>query len=259
MTELVLHFEDVGRGKPLLLVHGFPFSSTMWENQLRHLAPSARVLALDLPGFGNSPPSTRVPSIQAYAEDCVALLDALDILEPVVVGGLSMGGYVALAFARHFPERLAGILLASTRASSDSVEGKSGRDQAIANVQAQGIEALVNSMHPKLLAPGTYAKQPRTAERLKEIMLSTDPDGAAAALTAMRDRPDSTDLLSELDIPALVIHGEQDGVIPIHEAEQMVARLPQGQLVRTAHAGHLPNMEQPAVFNQELGAFLARI
>lgn len=259
MRSFELHFEDSGNGQPLLLIHGFPFSRAMWEGQLSGLSPSARLLAPDLPGFGESPPSTGANSMQAYAEDCVAVLDALDILEPVVVGGLSMGGYVALAFARHFPERLAGLVLASTRAGADSDEGKANRDQAIADVTANGVTMLVNSMHPKLLAPATYEQQPQVAERLKQIMLSASPAGVTAALAAMRDRPDSMELLSKIQVPTLVIHGEQDSIIPISEAEQMANHLPKAHMVRLKHAGHLPNMEQSPAFNAAVADFLAEM
>ena len=177
MTEFELHFVDRDGEIPLLLIHGFPFDGRIWETQVDGLSPQARLLVPDLPGFGESQASATPPSMRSYAEDCVALLDALDLLEPVVVGGLSMGGYAALAFAREFPERVAGLVLASTRAGADSAEGRAGRDQAIAAVEAQGVAALVEDLHPKLLAAATYQDQPEVAARLKEIMLRASPEG----------------------------------------------------------------------------------
>ena len=258
MSEFELHFVDREGDVPLLLIHGFPFDSRTWEAQAEGLTPQARLLAPDLPGFGDSPASTTPPSMKSYAEDCVALLDALDLMEPVVVGGLSMGGYAALAFAREFPERVAGLVLASTRAGADSAEGRAGRDQAMAAVEAQGVAALVEDLHPKLMAAATYQDQPEVAARLKEIMLGASPEGVIGALQAMRDRPDSEELLANLDVPALVVHGEEDGLIPTAEAETMAAALPRAELARVAGAGHLPNMEQAAVFNEVLGRFLAQ-
>lgn len=259
MPKNTLHFKESGEGPTLLLIHGFPFDGRIWDGQLKALSGQAHVLAPDLPGFGETPPAEAQHTMQAYAEDCVALLDALDILEPVVVGGLSMGGYVALAFARHFGERVAGLVLASTRAGADSEEGKQSRDKAITDVQKNGVAALVEGMHPKLLAPATYAQKPDVAARLKGIMLNASEEGVIAALTAMRERPDSTRLLGELDVPALVVHGEEDAVIPIREAEAMAEALPRAELLRVTGAGHLPNMEQSEVFNQALAGFMAKM
>jgi pimeloyl-ACP methyl ester carboxylesterase len=259
VTDFELHFDQSGSGTPLLLIHGFPFDNRSWEGQLKALSRRAHVLAPDLPGFGDSPAGKPPYTMERYAEDCVAVLDGLDITEPVVVGGLSMGGYIALAFVRHFPERVAGLLLASTRPGADSEEGKANRDKAIADVKAKGVATLVEGMHPKLLAPSTYETKPEVAARLKDIMLNASEAGVVGALQAMRDRPDATEDLAQIEVPALVIHGEEDGVIPISEAEDMAAALPYAELVRVAGAGHLPNMEQPQVFNEAVEAFLGRI
>lgn len=254
-----LHFVEEGRGQLLLLVHGFPFNAAMWRPQLEGLGATAHMLAPDLPGFGDSPAPDGPASMQGYAEDCVAVLDALDILEPVAVAGLSMGGYVALALARHFPERVGALVLASTRMGADSPEGKANRDKAIAKVEAEGVEALVADMHPKLLAPQTYTERPEVAKQLKEIMLASSAAGAVAALAAMRDRPDAAGVLAALEVPVLIVHGEADGVIPPAEAQAMAAVQPAAQVALIPNAGHLPNLEQPEVFNRVLGKFLKKI
>ncbi len=259
MSEFQIHFEQAGEGTPLLLIHGFPFDHRTWDGQLKALSSRARVITPDLAGFGESPAGEPPYSVQRYAEDCVAVLDGLDINEPVVVGGLSMGGYIALAFVRHFPERVAGLLLASTRAGADSQEGRANRDKAIADVKANGVAQFVEGMHPKLLAPSSYETKPEVAARLKGIMLNASEAGVVGALQAMRDRPDATEELAQIEVPALVVHGEEDGVIPISEAEAMAAALPYADLVRIADAGHLPNMEQPMAFNEAVEAFLGRI
>ncbi|MCW5877796.1 MAG: alpha/beta fold hydrolase [Anaerolineales bacterium] len=253
---LSLHFEENGSGKPLLLIHGFPFSSRMWAAQSDALG--ARLLAPDLPGFGDSA-AVDAASVESYAEDCVALLDALDILEPVAVGGLSMGGYIALAFARLFPERVGALLLLSTRAGADSAEAKAGRDATIAKVQEQGPGVVAEGMFPKLLAPDTYTAQPAVAAELQAIMATASQAGVVAALGAMRDRPDASQLLPQLHMPTLVVHGVQDQVIPYSEAEAMAAALPNGQLELIEGAGHVPNLEQPQRFNQIVRDFLASI
>lgn len=251
-----LHFQDRGTGATLLLIHGFPFSGKMWERQFNALSHRFRVLAPDLPGFGHSPLADISYSVERYAEDCIAILDALDIQEPIALGGLSMGGYIALAFARLVPERLRALLLLSTRAGSDSAEGKTNRDKTIAAVKEQGAAAVTESMFPKLLAPETYATKPQAAAELQEIMRAASPEGIIAALEAMRDRPDSTSWLGRIGVPTLIVHGKQDSVIPYREAETMAKAIPYSQLHLIDHAGHLPNLEQPDEFNRILADFL---
>ncbi len=258
-TEFALHFEAQGSRLPLLLIHGFPFSSRMWSGQLQALSSQAQVLAPDLPGFGDSPISDTAYSVERYTEDCAAVLDALDLLEPVAVGGLSMGGYTALAFARLIPERVRGLLLLSTRAGADSAEGKANRDKSIAGVKEHGASAVTEAMFPKLLAPATYLERPGVAAEAKDLMLTASPEGIIAALGAMRDRPDSTAFLSKIDVPTLIVHGKQDQLIPPSEAEAMATAIKGSQLHLIDNAGHLPNLEQPEEFNRIVSDFLGNL
>jgi 3-oxoadipate enol-lactonase len=256
---LTLHFENRGTGTPVLLIHGFPFSGRMWAGQLNTLAKAAHVLVPDLPGFGDSPAPNGSPSVEQYAEDCFAVLDALDIMEPVVIGGLSMGGYIALAAARLMPLRVRGLILASTRAGADSAEGKANRDKTIAQVREQGASVVSEAMYPKFLSPGNYEAKPEVAAELKAIMSGATPEGVIAALSAMRDRPDSTETLADLHMPVLIIHGRDDAVIPPSEAEMMSKAIPNNELVIIEKSGHLLNLEQPDEFNRITAKFLAKL
>ena len=258
-TILTIHFADKGSGVPMLLIHGFPFYSRMWAGQLEQLSGSARLLVPDLPGFGDSPGGEGKPSVDQYAEDCMAVLDALDIMEPVVIGGLSMGGYIALAAARLVPLRIRGLILVSTRAGADSAEGKAGRDKTIAQVKERGASVVTESMYPKLLSPEMYQSKPAIAAELQEIMKGATPDGVVGALTAMRDRPDSTSLLPNLHMPVLIIHGKDDQVIPRSEAEALAKEIPTNELHLIDKAGHLPNLEQPDEFNRVVMKFLSKL
>jgi 3-oxoadipate enol-lactonase len=256
--DFTLHFEDSGQGPPLLLIHGFPFSSRMWNRQLETLSGQAHMFAPDLPGFGDSPLLDSSYTVERYAEDCTTILDALDIMEPIAVGGLSMGGYIALAFARLFPERVSALLLLSTRSGADSVEGKAGREKTIAAVKEHGASAVTEAMYPKLLAPAAYESNPAAAAELQETMRSASSEGIVAALGAMRDRPDSTSRLADLQMPTLIIHGREDQVIPFSEAEAMAKAIPHSDLHLISNAGHLPNLEQPDEFNGIISGFLQR-
>lgn len=253
-----LEFHESGSGTPLLLIHGFPFHSQMWARQLESLSTDARLIAPDLPGFGKTGKPAGETTVDQYAKECLALLDTLGI-DRAVVGGLSMGGYITLAFVRLYPDRLRGLILASTKAGADSAEGKGGRDKTIAGVKEKGIGVVVEGMHPKLLAPANYAQQPSIATELKEIMDQSSVEGVVAALSAMRDRPDSAPLLSTIKTPTLVIHGKEDAIIPPSEAEAMAKAIPNSELRLIANAGHLPNMEQQSEFDRAVREFLHKV
>lgn len=255
-----LHVQISGSGTPVLLIHGFPFTSRMWQPQLSGLADTAQILAPDLPGFGSSPAAPEAQaSVDQLAHACMAALDAQGIIGPAVIGGLSMGGYIALAIARLYPQRLRGLMLLSTRAGADGAEAKANRDKAIATAREQGPAPAGEGMFPKLLAPANYEAQPQTAEELKAIMAGATTEGVVMALTAMRDRPDSTPLLSQISAPTLVVHGEEDQVIPKGEAEAMAAAIPNSQLHLIPQAGHVPNLEQAEKFNEVVAAFLGSL
>lgn len=252
-------FLDSADRLTLLLIHGFPLSSSMWINQVEDLGHFARVIAPDLRGFGNSDAMPGPYSVQMFADDCADLLGHLAVSTPFVVCGLSMGGYIALEFYRRYPEHVAGLILASTRAGADSAEGKAGRDKAAADVRANGVDGLVEGMLPKLLAPETAASDDELVDFVRDMMAATSVEGAAGALAAMRDRPDSTPMLAEIDVPVLIIHGTDDQIIPPSEAEAMHQAIKNSRLVLIKDAGHLPNLEQPDEFNDAVIDFLEEI
>lgn len=255
-AEFQMSFEDSCDRVPVLLIHGFPLNNMLWDLQVGDLSDIARLIAPDLRGHGMTEPTEPPYSVGLFAEDCANLLDQLGITGPVVVGGLSMGGYVAFEFCRRYPERVAGIILAATKAGADSDDAKKGRDEAASKAIAEGTSVIADGMLPKLLAPDNYETHPDLVDFTHKMMLETSPEGVVGALAAMRDRPDSTPDLAGLDVPALVIHGEEDQLIPRAEAEAMAAALPQSRLVILGDAGHLPNLEQPEAFNDAVREFL---
>ncbi len=256
LHDLVLAYDANGYGRPLLLLHGYPLNREIWRPQVEHLADTAQVIAPDLRGHGESSAPAEPYTVDRLADDLVELLDHLGLAGPVVVGGLSMGGYVALAFHRRHPDRVAGLILAATRAGADSEAGKANRDKAMALARDQGVAAIADSMLPKLLAPESYTAQPSLVHSVRQIMTATPLNGVIGDLTAMRDRPDATELLSGITQPVLVIHGQADQLIPSSEAEAAYARLPNARLALVPHAGHLLNLEQPEAFNAEVRTFL---
>ena len=241
---------------PLVLVHAFPFSQAMWKAEASGLRELAEVITPDLPGFGGSARLTP-PSIPRMAQEIAAVLDRMKIQEPVVIGGLSMGGYVAFEFLRQFPERVRGLGLFSTRAAADTPEAREGRLKTAQKIRTEGLEPFTKTILPKLLGKTTIATQPRVVEEVTRRILANDPGGVADALLAMADRRDSTDLLGLIRCPTLVIAGEEDSFIPVSEAQGMRDRIPGAELEVIQKAGHLVNLEQPEAFQSILEQFLS--
>jgi 3-oxoadipate enol-lactonase len=239
-----LAYETVGSGRPLVLLHAFPFDRRIWKG----LGVPGRTLILpDLRGFGESPLHPYV--IADLADDVASLLDALG-LGRAAIGGLSMGGYVALAFARRHRGRLEGLVLADTRAGADSAEARQARDQMIALVRAQGVSAYLDKQLPRLLSPSASE-----AVRAQTRALGDQrPESVITGLEAMRDRPDRRAELSDIGCPAVVVVGAADGLTPPAEARDMAAAIRGARLVELPSAGHLSNLEAPEAFAAALAA-----
>ncbi len=259
LNGFTMAYTDVGGGLPLLFIHGFPLNRRMWAPQVSALAAVRRVLAPDLRGHGDSQALPGPYEMGLLADDLNAFLDALSIGEPVVLCGLSMGGYVAFAFYRRYAHRTRGLILTATRAAADTPEGKAGRDAMAWQAQNAGIEGIIDGMAPKLLAPQNAAEKPELVTQVKEIMLGTSPEGMVGALMGMKARPDSTPILSEIKTPTLVVHGAEDQIVPLAEARAMAEAIPGARLAVISQAGHLLNLEQPERYNQVLIEFLESI
>ena len=251
-----LAYDDVGRGRALVLLHAFPLSRAMWRPQREALAGDCRLITPDLPGFGDSPLLSSTPSVEAMADAVAGLLDELALREPVLLGGLSMGGYVALAFARRHPGRLAGLLLADTRAEADDDAAKANRDKLIGFASTNPPSAVLEQMLPKLLGPRTPAERPEVVEEVKRIASAQRPAGIVAALQALRNRPDATPGLGQVRVPALVVVGRDDALTPPAFAERLAAGIAGARLVVIEGAGHLANLERPAEFNAAVRDFV---
>jgi pimeloyl-ACP methyl ester carboxylesterase len=253
----MLAHETSGEGIPVVLIHAFPLSHAIWRNSISVLRGIGRVIAPDLPGFGGSP-RQESPSIPQMAKEIATLLDHLKVKEPVVVAGLSMGGYVAFEFLRQFPKRVRGLGLFSTRAGIDTPEGRGGRLKSAQKIKAEGLKPFAGTILPRLLGKGTIESKPEVVQEVTRLILANDPSGVADALLAMANRRDSTDLLPAISCPTWVIAGEEDSFLPVSEAQGMQARIPGAHLEVIEKAGHLVNLEQPALFQQILEEFLER-
>jgi 3-oxoadipate enol-lactonase len=249
-------YDDLGDGQPLLFIHGYPLSRQMWQPQMADLAMEARVLAIDLRGHGESQATPGAYPMSLLADDCATFLDALGIQHPIVICGLSMGGYIAFAFYRKYASRVAGLVLAATRPGPDTPEGQANRDKSAALARQHGVSAIAEAMLPKLLSPGTYQNKPELVRQVRTIMETISLEGISGDLMGMKERPDSTSTLAEIKVPTLVLHGADDQIIPLQEAEDMRDAISNARLQVLLQAGHLLNLEQPDLFNQAIKGFI---
>jgi len=252
-----LAVEDHGSGPPLVLLHGFPLAMAIWDPIRPGLAEVARVVTPDLRGFGASDKPTGDYSMEALAEDVVRLADALG-LERFLLGGHSMGGYVALRVAAAHRDRVAGLVLVDSRAEADAPDGRARRDAAIARIASEGGAGFLDEFVPNLIASAVRERSPRLLAELRAMAAEVPDHVLAGCLAGMRDRPDSSDLLRSLDVPALVVVGADDAITPLAAARAMTAALPRAALAVIPGAGHTPSVERPLATAEALIDFLRR-
>lgn len=248
-------YDEAGAGAPpLLLVHGFPLNREMWAPQLEGLAGLTRLVAPDLPGFGDTPMWAGEMWMNILAEALNEFMNRIDA-RPAVLCGMSMGGYLALAYYRIHADHLAGLILASTRAAPDTPEAAQNREKTAQLAREEGARPVVENMLPKLLAPATYRQNSELVDQVRASMLKTSPAGIAAASLAMKARADSRPTLPLIELPTLVIHGAEDQIVPVKEAEAMAHSIPTARFERIPDAGHLANLEQPEAWNAAVRRF----
>lgn len=254
---ITLAYGDEGTGTPLVFLHAFPLNRTMWAPQ-RPLAGRYRVIPVDLRGHGESDAPLWRCTLDLYAADVIALLDHLNIRQAVFVG-LSMGGYLLFSLYRRYRDRVAGLVLADTRAEADTPDRKVWRFQLAQRVWKQGPQAVVEDMFPKLLAPATYQAKPAVAEQVRGMILHAPVSGIVGDLMAIEDRPDAVPLLRSITCPTLVLVGEQDALTSVEENRRIAEAIPGAGFHAIPAAGHLSNMEHPEAFNRELERFLEEL
>jgi 3-oxoadipate enol-lactonase len=253
-----VEYDDVGSGRPLVLLHAFPLSRTMWRSQVEAMQDLGRLIVPDLRGFGGTA-SGDGNSVEQMADDVAALLDALRVAQPVVVGGVSMGGYVALAFARRHGPRLRGLILADTRAEADTAEGRTNRDKMIAFARQHSAADVIDAILPKMVSPETQQRRPEVVAEVRRIASAQSTAGIIAALEALRDRPDVTPQLAEIKVPTLVVVGSEDEITPPAAAQTLASSIRGAKLATVPGAGHLSNLERPDVFNEAVRSFLQTV
>lgn len=253
-----IDYREEGAGLPVVFIHAFPLNQTMWDDQVAVLRNVCRTITLDLRGFGDSDAPPGPYAMEQMAADIRGLLSFLN-LDQVVLAGLSMGGYVALAFYRNYPDAVRAMVLADTRASSDTHEARGRRLKSATKAESEGSNAIADDLVPLLLGRTTRETRRSVVERVREMIRANSAHGIAGAQRGMAERNDSTYILPGIGVPVLIIVGAEDELTPPAEAESLRNGVPGARLRVIEAAGHLANLEQPEQFNAELIAFLAEL
>jgi 3-oxoadipate enol-lactonase len=264
LSDVRLQVYDEGSGTPIVFVHGFPLSHAMWRGQLEPLAQRFRVIAPDLRGFGASDmtpgdAASAVTTMRQLADDCAAVVDQLCGGQPVVLCGLSMGGYVAWQFAKHHGAKLRALVPCDTKAAGDTPEAAETRRKMADHVTKHGTGAVAEAMPGKLFAAATHTDQPAVVAEIRRTIEGTNPVGLAAAQRGMAAREDVREYLPSIRVPTLVVVGREDGISPPDEMRAIAGAIPGAEFHVIEGAGHMAPLESPAEFNRLLTAFVERL
>lgn len=254
-----ISYDDVGTGNAVLFIHGHPFDRTMWAPQVQSIRWKYRAISPDLRGYGQSSlGSETVNTQESMAEDLVRLLDYLSVERASVVG-LSMGGQIAMEFARAFPNRTAAAIFAATFAQAETPEGVVQRNKTADRMLAEGITIIGSEMLSKLISPTSLKRQPHIASTVYQMICATDPVGAAAALRGRAMRRDYRESLTQIKVPCMIVVGTDDAYSTVDEAQVMHAAIPDSRLELFPNVGHMPNLEDEDRFNRQLHEFLMTV
>jgi 3-oxoadipate enol-lactonase len=255
INHLSINYRDQGSGEPVIFLHAFPLNQTMWDEQVAALSHHCRAITLDLRGFGGSDAGQGPAEMEQMAADVRGLMSALDVERATLVG-LSMGGYVGLAFYREYPDAVRALVLADTRASADTHAARERRLQSAEKAEREGAAAIADDMTPLLLGETTRRTRPDVAARVRAMIEANSPQAISAAQRGMAMRRDSTYILAAIDFPTLIIVGAEDRLTPAAEAESLRDGIRGARLRVIEGAGHLSNVERPDEFSAALTEFI---
>jgi len=253
-----LYYVDVGSPScpPVVLIHGFPFSSEMWNWQIRLLSSRYRVVALDLRGQGKTATGRGQFTIEFIVDDLIGLMDRLGV-ERAVLCGLSMGGYVALRAMERHGNRVSGLVLCDTKSEADTNEGKVARSATIRQINESGLKVFADNFLKNALSQTSLANT-KLVNAATRIIRKNKPLGLCGMLLALASRTDITPFLTKIYVPTLILVGEHDRITPPVFSEQMHSSIRNSELVLLPNAGHISNLERPSGFNSALYSFLTR-
>ena len=251
-----IYYEIHGSGPDLVLIHPFPANHGVWGPVAEFLSTRYRVILLDVRGLGQSAAGDGPATMEKHAEDLRRLVDELGIGK-AVFGGDSIGGYILFEFWRRFRERVSGLILTDTRAGADSDDARKTRLAAAEDVLNRGTEPFINSMLPKLLGESTHRNRPDKVAEAKRMMMQASAAGIAAVQRGMAARPDSNATLATINVPTLVLVGDEDTSTTPLEMETMHRAIRGSIFRRIPKAGHYSPFEQPEEVHRVIRDFLA--
>ena len=253
---LSISYKDCGAGEtPVIFIHGFPFDKSSWYDQLEHLQDKRRVIAYDIRGFGKSTAGDMKASMDIFARDLIGFMDALHIRQAVICG-LSMGGYIALNAVQNYPERFRGLVLCDTQSVADTPEGKEKRYKNIELIEHSGLNEFTDAFISKVFAKHTLDHKKEVTDRIRATILNTPVPTLARTLSALAQRVETSSALEHIDIPTLIICGAEDEVTPPEQSRFLHQHIKHSEYKEIPVAGHLSNLEQPAIFNRYLEEWL---
>jgi pimeloyl-ACP methyl ester carboxylesterase len=235
-----------------VLLHAFPLDHRMWDGVRAGIAEHIELITPDQRGFGNTPLGDDEPNLTTVATDVIDMLEG----RRAVLGGCSMGGYVAMAVLREAPELVAGLLLVSTRATADAEAARANRHAMATRIDEEGPGFVPDTVLPTLLGTETTDRRPEVVDTVRTLVSEQDGATIAWAQRAMAARPDSSQVLRNTDVPTLIVRGEQDTLIPPDEADALATLMPKAEVVVLAGAGHLPPLEVPEEFTGAVARWL---
>ncbi len=256
VNNLELHYTDSGieHASPVVFIHGFPFSHEMWEEQIKLLADTHRVIAYDVRGHGKSQLGDGHLLIDFLVDDLFALMDHLGIQSANIVC-LSMGGYIALRGVEREPERFLSLVLSNTKSESDTNEAKTKRAGAIRTIRNDGVKAFADNFLKSIFAQDSFDKRPEAVRKIRTTIENTSPDTLCSTLIALAARTDTTETLTKINVPTLILVGKNDQLTPPAAAQGMANRIRDAQIHILPDAAHMSNLENPEEFNSYLRNF----
>lgn len=259
IDDINIGYDDLGEGNiPIIFLHGFPFDRTMWQPQMEFLSKSNRVIAYDIRGYGKSDSGTQKFTIDQFSNDLIEFMDALQI-DKAVVCGLSMGGYILLNALASNPGRFKAVILSDTQCVADTEEGKAGRMKAIEQVKEKGLEEFAEGFLKKIFWTETLTHQKELTEKIRQVILNTKQETVTGTLLALAERNETCSTLEKIDIPVMILCGENDQVTPLEKSQMMHAKINGSVLYVIKNAGHMSSLEQPEFFNNYVSVFLTEI
>lgn len=260
LNTITINYTERGvpQGLPVVFIHGFPFNHTMWEPQMKALPNHIRAITYDVRGHGESDVVDGQYTLEFFVDDLIALLDHL-VIEQAVLCGLSMGGYIALRAIERHPDRVKALVLCDTRSEADPNEGKVKRSATIKSVKTDGVPAFASGFVKAIFAEQTFRDNPNAIESIQNVIKSSSPIGICGTLLALACRTDTTALLPHINVPTLILVGEQDKLTPPSASRAMHEAIQGSELQIIPHAAHMSNVENPSEFNKHLIEFLTRL